>query len=206
MNDFQEKLKRFSVWIRRPRTKKRMYAAGVVLLAAWVIFRFAMVGVQSRMVVFNPARDAATNGVVVDTVKMERRADVLREPLTVKNNRALVSGARLSHFKPGQAVGDGAIVSVAQNIDLDTGMHVVRTRGVADGLNFVEYRVAGHFVPVHAIHGNAVMVYDNGVARAVRVTVGRRDNENAIVTDGIHDGDIVITTQVADGDKVRLKK
>ncbi|MDE6571553.1 MAG: hypothetical protein K2L95_05065 [Alphaproteobacteria bacterium] len=206
MNNFQEKLNTLGGWVRRPRTKKRMYAAGVVLLVAWVVFRFAMVAAQNRMFVFNPTRDAAENGAVVEVMEMHRDAGVLREPLSVKNNRALVSGARLGHFRVGQTVGDGTIVSVAQNIDLDTGMYVVRTRGVTDGLNMAEYRATGYFIPTHALHGDVVMIYDNGTARARTVKTGRSDSENVMVIDGLGDGDIVITSQVADGARVRMKK
>ena len=45
-----------------------------------------------------------------------------------------------------------------------------------------------------------------GRAVARDVTVGRSDDVRVLVTDGLVDGDIVIVSRVADGQKVRIKK
>ena len=206
MTHISEYANRFRAWLHTPRAKRRMYLLAVVALLGWVIFRVVMIGAEKHMFVFNPARDAATRGIPVRVVTMQRQAGKLMEPVTVRGNRALVSNSRARHLRPGQKIGNGEIVSVADGIDLDTGMHVVRTRGVADGLQYAEYTMNGYFVPVYAIKDGTVMVMDGDIARARPVTVARSDADNAIISSGLSDGDVVILTTVADGTKVRIQK
>lgn len=192
--------------MKTPRGRKITAIAGVCVMVLWVAFRFTMIGIEHARPVFNAARDAAENGVPVVTMTVTRSAGDLREPIAIKNNRAYVSSGRVNKFGVGQHVGDGVIVSVAGGIDLDSGMYVIRTRGVADGLQYAKYRATGYFVPVDAINNNVVMVADGDVARARTVRVGRQDAENALVESGLQDGDIVILTHVSDGDKIQIKK
>jgi len=206
MEKIQNSFEQLKTWLRRPRTKKRLYVVLVVILALWVMYRFAVIGAEKRLQVFNPVRAAADVGYVVDIQTAEKRTDVLTEPMTVKNNRALVSGARAHALRSGQKVGDGVIVSVSSNIDLDTGMHVVRTRGVSDGLNFAEYQATGYFVPTSAVVNDTVYVVQDGVARARRVHVARSDAETSVITDGLREGDQVILSHIDDGQKVQIKK
>lgn len=206
MEKLKEQVARIRAWMQRPRTKKRLYLVLVVLLAMWVVYRFVAIGVQYRMQVFNPARAAAAHGVPVEVLEMKRAPGVVREPLTVKGNRALVSGARAHMLRAGQKVGDGEIVSVGVGIDLDTGMHVVRTRGVKDGLQFAEFKADGYFVPAYAVAGGVVYVVRDGAAAPQNVTVARSDADTAYITDGLRDGDIVILSRVSAGDKVKIKK
>ena len=84
-------------------------------------------------------------------------------------------------------------------------MFVVRTSGVADGLQMAEFTVNGHFVPLYAITENTVYVAENGVAVARNVKIARQDSENAYIESGLNDGDIVILSSVHAGDKVQLK-
>lgn len=193
-------------WLKSPRGKKTTYLVLVVAMVGWVIFRFAVIGAQNRLQVFNAARDSVTNGVPVSVIEMQRGPGIVREPLTVQNNRAYVSGARAGLLRPGMRVGAGEIVSVASNIDLDTGMHVVRTRGVPDGLQYAEFHANGYFVPVSATSNSAVYVLRDGVAVLTPVTIARQDTDTAYITSGLHDGDIVILSRVADGDKVNVKE
>lgn len=206
MEQAKKKLEQFVTWLKRPRTKKRMYALIVVLVALWVVYRFAMVAAMNRTFVYNPVRAALENGTVVEVLNVTRQNGVIREPVTIKNNRAYVSGARAALLRAGQKIGDGEIVSVASGIDLDTGMHAVRTRGVADGLQYAEFRANGYFVPVYAVNNATVFVADGDIARARTVRVARQDSETAYITDGLRDGDVVILTRVADGDKIQIKK
>lgn len=199
-----EKVRAFRIWLRRPRTKKRIYAAGVVIVACMVAYRFAMVGAQNRIFVYNPARAALTDGVPATVVTVARRDGALREPLTVKNNHAYVSGARAHLLRAGQRIGDGAIVSVASGIDLDTGMHAVRTRGVSDGLHHVDVPANCYFIPSYAVDRNTVMVLSDGIATPRSVRITGTDADTACVASGLNDGDVVILSKVPSGVKVRV--
>ena len=186
--------------------KKVMYIATVAVLVGWVIFRFAAVASENARYVFNAARVSADVGAPIESVVMQRASGTLYEPLAVKNNRAYVSGARASKLRAGQRVGDGKIVSVSSNIDYDTGMYVVRTTGVTDGLQFAEFTTTGHFVPLYAITDGSVFVAQDGVAVARSVKIARQDSENAYIASGLQDGDIVILSTVHAGDKVKVQK
>ncbi|MBD5391789.1 hypothetical protein HDR66_03210 [bacterium] len=206
MNKTKGYITRIGAWMKSPRGKKTMYIALVLILVVWVLFRFAMIGMERRIDVFNPARAAMTDGVPVTAIEMHRTAGVIREPLTVKNNRAFVSGTRARMLRAGQKIGTGKIVSVASNIDLDTGMHAVQTSGVADGLQDAEFNVTGFFVPVDAVDNGTVYVVRDGRAAAVPVHVARSDDAMAYIDSGLADGDVVITSRVSDGVPVQVKK
>lgn len=205
MKKLTEQFAQLRQWAHRPRNKKRIYLGLVFLIVLWFVYRFVMVGIENRRYVFNPSRVAAENGLIVQTMDAKKMSGTLREPLTIKNNRALVSGARVALLKQGQKIGNGTIVSVASNIDLDTGMHRVTTRGVSDGLNYAEYQITGYFVPSYAIKQDTVYVMENGVAVARNVHVANSDAEQSVITSGLQDGDVIILSNVADGIKVKVK-
>ncbi|MBO5947015.1 MAG: hypothetical protein J6Q44_02625 [Alphaproteobacteria bacterium] len=186
--------------------KKIAYIALVALLAGWVIFRFAAVASENSRFVFNASRVAADTGLPVMAIEMSNTTGTLYEPLAVKNNRAYVSGARAKKLRAGQKVGDGKIVSVSSNIDYDTGMYVVRTSGVADGLQMAEFNADGHFVPLYAVTDGTVYVAENGVAVARNIEIARQDSETAYIKSGLNNGDVVILSSVRAGDKVQIKK
>lgn len=183
--------------------KKYAYIFTAVALVGWVAFRFAAIGSENERYVFNAARVAADVGAPVQVLEAQNETNVLREPLHVKNNRAYVSGNRVEKFKVGQKVGDGKIVSVSNRLDLDTGMYVIRTQGVSDGLQYVEATGTGIFVPAYAVNNNAVMVAVNGIAQKRDVTVKDRDPENVLITAGLKDGEKVIISTITDGAKVK---
>lgn len=178
----------------------------IAVLVGWVIFRFTAVASENSRHVFNAARVAIDQGTPIEAITVSRTDGVLREPIAVKNNRALVSGARVEKLRAGQKIGDGKIVSVSRNIDYDTGMHVVRTSGVSDGLQFAEISGNGYYVPVSAIENGVVMVVDGDVADARNVTVAAQDASVAYITGGLNDGDRVILSHVNPGTKVRVIK
>ena len=101
------------------RFKKVMYIALVAILVGWVIFRFAAVASENARYVFNASRVAADVGAPVMVQNVNRQSGVLYEPLAVQNNRAYITGDRLSKFRPGQRVADGKIVSVSSSLDFD---------------------------------------------------------------------------------------
>lgn len=186
--------------------KKIAYITLVAVLAGWVIFRFAAVASENARFVFNASRVAADTGAPVLAIEMTNASGTLYEPLAVKNNRAYVTASRAKKLRAGQKVGDGKIVSVSSNIDYDTGMYVVRTSGVADGLQMAEFTADGYFVPLYAITDGTVYVAENGVAIARAVEIARQDSENAYIKSGLHDGDVVILSSVRAGDKVQIKE
>lgn len=201
-----EKLQQLMERLKQPRARKIMSIGLIAVLVLWVVFRFTMIGIENARSVYNAARVAQTDGVPVVVQQIERTSGVLREPIAVKNNRAYVASGRAHKFGAGQHVADGVIVSVSPDIDLDSGMHVVRTRGVADGLQYAEFRATGYFVPVYAVNNGVVMVVDGNVARARNIVVARQDAENALISSGLTDDDIVILTRVRDGEKIQVKK
>lgn len=199
MNKIQETMK-------TQKFKHFLYVALAVLLIGWVAFRFASVAAENSRYVFNASRVAADRGIPIEVIEMKRTDGVLYEPLAVQNNRAYVTGARASKLRAGQKLGNGKIVSVSSGLDYDTGMYVIRTSGVGDGLHFAEFSANGYFVPLYAVSNNSVMVVDNGVASARSVQIVRQDSENAYITTGLNDGDMVILTTVNAGDKVQIKE
>ena len=199
-----EKIEQTLKNLNTPKNKKIIYRTLVVLAVLIVGYRFYSVERENSFKVFNIIRNNMENGTPVEILKMEKTNGVLLEPLTIKNNRAYVSGSRISVFKPGQKIGNCKIVSVSHNIDLDTGMHVIKTSGCQNGLQYVEKEKNGFYVPVSAIHGNAVYVENNGVAQ-IRVTVIEdRDAQNALIKSGIQDGDVVILSNVTENEKIKI--
>ena len=84
----------------------------IAILIGWVVFRFAAVASENSRHVFNASRVAIDQGMPIEAIVVSRTDGVLREPIAVKNNRALVSGARAAKLRAGQKIGDGKIVSV----------------------------------------------------------------------------------------------
>ena len=186
--------------------KKIIYIALVALLVGWVIFRFTAVASENARYVYNAARVSADVGAPIEYITIQNASGTLYEPLAVKNNRAYVNASRASKLRAGQRVGDGKIVSVSSKIDYDTGMYVVRTSGVADGLRFAEFTTTGHFVPLYAITDGTVLVAQDGVAVARNIKIERQDSQNAFVSSGLNNGDIVILSAVHAGDKVKVQQ
>lgn len=186
--------------------KKISYILCAAVLLGWVIFRFAAIGAENSLAVFNASRVAADVGAPVQVIEVTSQEGSLKEPIAVHNNRAYVASSRVSKLHAGQRIGDGVIVSVSADIDLDSGMHVVRTRGVTNGLQYAEFKAKGYFVPAYAVKDGKVLVAENGVAELRPVSVVRQDSDTAYISDGLNDGDVVILSKVNAGDKVQIKK
>ena len=178
----------------------------IAILIGWVAFRFAAVASENARYVFNASRVAADSGLPIESMTVQVAPGTLYEPLAVKNNRAYVSGERAEKLRAGQKIENGKITFVSKSLDLNTGMFLVRTSGVSDGLHFAEFTTDGIFVPLYAIADNSVFVVENGVAVARNIVVARQDSENAYIKSGLRDGDIVILSSVRAGDKVQIKK
>lgn len=201
-----EKIENIVKKLKTRKSKNIIYSIIVGVLVLVFGYRFYSVAREHNTDVFNIIRNNVETGIPVEVLSVSETDGVLYEPLTIKNNRAYVSGARINTFKPGQKIGDCKIVSVSRNIDLDTGMHVVRTSNCKDGLQYVEIVQHGFFVPVSAVHGNAVYIADSGVARSQDIIISARDVQNVLVKSGLQDGDIVILSDVKDGEKIKIIK
>ncbi len=199
-----EKIEQTLKNLNTPKNKKIIYRTLIVLAVLLVGYRFYSVERENSFKVFNIIRNNMKNGTPVEILKMEKTNGVLLEPLTIKNNRAYVSGSRISVFKPGQKIGNCKIVSVSHNIDLDTGMHIITTAKCQNGLQYVEKEKNGFYIPVSAIHGNVVYVADNGVARIREIVIQDRDAQNALIKSGISEEDIVILSNVTDNEKIKI--
>jgi len=188
------------------KSKAVIYTIVVTLVVCAFAYRFYAVSKENNFEVFNIIRNNAQNGVPVQVLDMQKTDGVLLEPITIKNNRAFVSGKRLSAFKAGQKVGNCRVVSVSQNIDLDTGMHVIKTAGCENGLQYAENTKNGFYVPVSALRGNTVYVAQDGVAELREIVIENRDMNNALVKSGLNSGDLVILSNVKNGEKIKIEK
>ena len=185
--------------------KYRIYIIFTILLFGLIGYRTNSLIAESRREVFNQNRIIAEYGLPVDYIILNKKTDVLKEPLSVKNNRALVSINRISRFGVGDKVEGGKIVSVSNKIDLDTGMYIIRTTGVKNGDWFSESRHKGFFVPLYAISNNTVFIATDGIASPVKIEIKNRDSKNALIAGVINDGDILIVSKVESGQKIKLQ-
>lgn len=192
--------------IRSKKIKHMFFIALVVIMVGWVIFRFTAFASENARYVFNASRVAADVGLPVESVTVQKSFGTLYEPLSVKNNRAYVSAERASKLRTGQKIENGKITYVSKSIDLGTGMYLVRTSGVSDGLHYAEFTTDGIFVPLYAISDNSVFVVKDNIAVQRDIKIARQDSENAYVESGLNTGDIVILSKVQSGIKVKLSK
>ncbi len=192
--------------LQKKKFKHAFFIALVAIMTCWVIFRFVAFAAENKRHVFNASRAAMAVGAPVETMTVQVAQGTLYEPLSVKNNRAYVSGDRAEKLRAGQKIENGKITFVSKSLDLNTGMFLVRTSGVSDGLHFAEFTTDGIFVPLYAIADNSVFVVENGVAVARNIVVARQDSENAYIKSGLNTGDIVILSNVQSGDKVKINK
>jgi len=201
-----EKIEQIVSKLKTRKSKNIIYIILIACVVSAFGYRFYTVSQENNFDVFNIIRNHNENGVPVDVLNMKKTDGVLLEPLTVKNNRAYVSGARVSNFRGGQKVDDCEIVSVSKNIDLDSGMYVIKTASCKNGLQYVEIVAKGFYVPVSAIKGNNVYVVNGDVANSREIVIGGRDSQNALIKQGLSDGDIVILSDVKDNQKVKIVK
>ena len=201
-----EKIENIVKKLKTRKSKNIIYCLVVGALVLMFGYRFYVVARERGTDVFNITRNNIENGTPVEILTMSETDGVLYEPITIKNNRAYVSGARINTFKVGQKIGDCKIVSVSHNIDLDTGMHVIKTDKCSNGLQYVEIAKRGLYVPTSAVRGNSVYVVDSGVARSRDIIISGRDLQNVLVKSGLQNGDVVILSDVKDGEKIKIIK
>lgn len=201
-----EKIENVIKKLKTRKSKNIIYIVLVCIGVGWFGHRFYAVFSEGNTDVFNIVRNDLKNGTPIETMRALKSDGVLYEPVTIQNNRAYVSGTRVGLFKAGQKIGDCKIISVSRNIDLDTGMHVIKTSNCGDGLKYVEIQKHGIYIPVSAVHGNIVYVVDNNIARAQNVKIGGRDIKNVLIDSGINNEDLIILSDVKDNQKIKIMK
>ena len=192
--------------LKTKKSKNIIYLLIFIVLGGWFAYRFYTVANERNTDVFNIIRNDAEYGTPVEIMQIHKTDGVLYEPITIKNNKAYVSSARVKMFRANQTVGNCKIISVSKELDLYTGMHVIKTSKCDDGLQYVQIKGYGFFVPVSAMHGNVVYVANSGVARAVNVVIGGRDLNNVLITSDLQDGDNIILSNVKDNQKIKIVK
>ncbi|MBR5904354.1 MAG: hypothetical protein IKZ49_02350 [Alphaproteobacteria bacterium] len=203
------KTERIENIVKKLKTRKSKAILYTIFIAFVVIcfgYRFYLINQEQNTNVFNIARNNIEYGLPVETLKIEKKDGILYEPLNIKNNRAYVSSGRINLFKTNQKIGDGKIISVSKNIDLDSGMYVIKTKSCKNGLQYVEIVANGFYVPVSAIKGNNVYVVNGDVAEIREIVIGGRDSQNAFVKKGLSEGDVVILSDVKDNQKIKIVK
>ena len=204
--NFNEKSESVIKKLKTRKSKNIIYLMLFIVLFSCFGYRFYRVANENNFDVFNIVRNDLKNGTPVEVLTMMKSDGVLFEPITIKNNRGFVSGARKEMFKSGQNLGDCKIVYVSHDIDLDWGMYVIKTSGCKDGLKYAENKKNGFYIPVSAIHGDIIYVVDGDRARARKIEIEKRDLQNALVKSGVNDGDIVVLSNVTDNQKIKIIK
>ena len=188
------------------KVKKIIYTAVFAVLALWFIYRFVMVAIESHRFVYNPARDAEAAGIPVKTMVAKRTDGFINIPVDIKKGRAYLSPARLARVRVGQTIGDGRVTYVSGSLDFDTGMYIIKTSGVKDGVHNILSKMNCFFVPAYAVRSGTIMVVKEGVASVRTVEVLSQDQENACIGSGLSDGDKVILSVVSDGQKLKVQQ
>ena len=192
--------------LKTKKSKNIIYLLILIMLGGWFAYRFYVVARENNTTVFNIVRNDIEYGTPVEVMQIVEQDGVLYEPITIKNNTAYVSNARVNMFHVNQNVGDCKITFVSKNLDLYTGMFVIKTSKCEDGLQYAQIKGHGFFVPVSAIHGNVVYVENSGVARATDVKIIGRDLKNVLITSGLQNGDNVILSNVKNNQKIKIVK
>ena len=204
--NYKQKIENIVKKLKTKKSKNIIYTIIMITVVCVFGYRFFMIAKEHNFKVFNIARNNLDNGTPVETKLMKKINGILYEPLTIKNNTAFVSGARLNNFKPGQKSGNCKIVSVSHKIDLDTGMHIVKTSGCRNGLQYIEKENVGFYVPVSATNGNSVYIANNGIAEVRNIVIKDRDAQNVLIKSGIQEGDILILSKVKNNEKIKIIK
>lgn len=184
--------------------KKTITILCAIVLAGVVGYRIYNLVTENAFVVYNISREYKKHGTPVEAIVAKTENGTLTEPLYVKNGRAYVSANRRSKFAVGNTVGEnGKITSVSNNVDLDTGLYVIRVSG-ASGDVLASRKLTGVFVPNAAVQTDGtVLIVDGDIAVARPITIVASDADNSVVR-GLNDGDVVILSKVEPGTLVKI--
>jgi hypothetical protein len=206
----------------------------IVVFTSLVVWRQHVVRSQREQKIFSTISEWETHGRPVRLQKVAHQDMKVYEKITITPlsptlYEGYVTKDIQERLRPGQTVyvdtdqGErefGVIRYVGRALDMDTGMFRVRA---AFG---PEVRLRKHIIVAYVHTGtltdfisipNEIITEDKGEffiwtvrdGRAYRqnVLLGERNAYGAIVLQGLHDGDMVVTagqTQLSDGDKVRI--
>ena len=186
-------------------TRKNIILGVIIFVSLLSLFRIIAFGIEKARSVFNISRNNIEFGIPVNVYTIKEEINYLKEPLFIKNNKTFISIKRIYKFKVGQKIGNGEIIFVSRNINLDTGMCIIKTKNVEDGINYVEMERKGFFIPIYALYKNKVFLLKNGRAIETKVDVIDKDSSSALVK-GLDDGDIVILSKVENNQKVKISE
>lgn len=186
-------------------TRKNIILGVIIFVSLLSLFRIIVFGIEKARSVFNISRNNIEFGIPVNVYTIKEEVNYLKEPLFIKNNKTFISIKRIYKFKVGQKIGNGEIIFVSRNINLDTGMCIIKTKNVEDGINYVEMERKGFFIPIYALYKNKVFLLKNGMAIETKVDVIDKDSSSALVK-GLDDGDIVILSKVENNQKVKISE
>ena len=186
-------------------TKKNIIIGVIIFVSLLSLFRIIAFSIEKARSVFNISRNNIEFGIPVNVYAIKEEVNYLKEPLFIKNNKTFISIKRIYKFKVGQKIGNGEIIFVSRNINLDTGMCIIKTKNVEDGINYVEMERKGFFIPIYALYKNKVFLLKNGRAIETKVDVIDKDSSSALVK-GLDDGDIVILSKVENNQKVKISE
>lgn len=185
--------------------KNITYIICILVVIVWFVYRFIVVFAERNLSVCNLSRVYTTDGIPVETIKVNTKTDYIYEPIFIKNNRALVAGNKIHKLYVGQNIDNCKISYVSANIDIDTGAFIVRTNGCDDGLHNIQFKHTGFFIPMSAIKNNSVIVIQNNVTIEKSIVIKDSDIQNAVV-DGLNENDIVVLSSVKENQKVKIIK
>jgi hypothetical protein len=150
-------------------------------MSVLVGYRIQQIREEGVKTVHNIVRIHAEKGAPSEYVIAKKAIDYLDEPLYVKNGRALVSAGKIHNFAVGQRIKDSnaRITFVSDNIDLNSGMFVVRVSGNITGNVMVQKEYNGFFLPLDAVLPKGANVVAKDFSRMV--VSGLNDGEKVIV-------------------------
>ena len=99
--------------LKTKKSKNIIYLLIFIVLGGWFAYRFYTVANERNTDVFNIIRNDAEYGTPVEIMQIHKTDGVLYEPITIKNNKAYVSSARVKMFRANQTVGNCKIFKSA---------------------------------------------------------------------------------------------
>ncbi|MDR2268980.1 MAG: hypothetical protein LBD94_02240 [Rickettsiales bacterium] len=162
--------------------KKKIIVFFLILsISVLVGYRIQKIRSEGIRAVHNVVRIHAEHGTPKEYVIAKKTTDFLEEPLFVKNGRALVSSGRIKKFAVGQKIkgADARITYVSKDIDLDTGMFVVKVSGNVVGTMRILSEYTGFFLPIDAELPDGAKVIAKDADRVV--VLGLKDGDKIVV-------------------------
>jgi hypothetical protein len=161
--------------------KKIIALVSIVLAVGVTGYRINKIRQEGSERINNIVRIHEKNGAPKDHIIVTKTTDVLLEPLYVEKGRALVSKSRINKFSVGQKVKgtSSKIVSVSNNINLDSGMFVIIISPAISGNVMIEKEYTGFFVPLDSDLPNGVKVIAKDANRMV--VIGLNDGDKVVV-------------------------